>query len=228
MKAPHDDPVAISRQLIRLLSDEELWNEVREAQLKELEEKFNLEDVLDNYEKVFESTPSAWGEWVSAPRPSPEHEYEYSALFIVDVHNWAWDIASRGLLQNLPEVQGDIVSRQDLMEWVPTKEYDAIFVYPWANKELMKRLDPEKTIVCIAGGEQLDNKTIFDEICGRFNFYGACNREIQETLKRRYPHKTILLLSHGVDTNLFKPPKKEPEDFEVGWVGNTGRKSKRF
>ncbi|GAH48441.1 unnamed protein product, partial [marine sediment metagenome] len=113
--------------------------------------------------------------------------------------------------------------------WVPTKQYDAIFVYPWANGELMKKLeDPEHTIICVAGGEQLGLSGLFEKTCGRFNFYGACNREIQETLKRRYPDKTSLLLSHGVDTNLFKPPQVEPEDFEVCWVGNAGRKSKRF
>ncbi|GAG99857.1 unnamed protein product, partial [marine sediment metagenome] len=112
--------------------------------------------------------------------------------------------------------------------WVPTKVYDAIFVYPWADGNLMKRLDPENTIICIAGGEQLDQRGLFEALCGRFNLYGACNREIQETLKRRYPQKTTLLLSHGVNTNLFKPSKKEHEEFEVCWVGNTGRKSKRF
>ena len=223
LKAPHDDPAAISRQIIRLLSDEALWNEVREAQFKELDEKFNIEDALDKYEEVLESTPSEWWEWRERLQSkAPEREIKYRALFVVDVHDWAWDIASRELLQNLPEVQGNVITPRERTELA----YDAVFVYPWADWKLMNGLDPKNTIVCVAGGEQLGNRAMFEDYCGRFKFYGACNREIQETLKRRYPDKEVLLLSHGVDTNLFKPSPHE--GFTVGWVGNVARKSKRF
>lgn len=151
-------------------------------------------------------------------------------LFIVDVYNWAWDIASRELLSFLPEVNGTIVNVVDFrkMEFHPD-EWDMVLVYPWSHDDIMDRLDPKNTIVCIAGGGQLTElRRKFDLNCGRFVVYGANTTGIKKELLRRYPQKRIVLLSHGVDTKKFKPNPIPHDEFTVLWVGAVEREIKRF
>ena len=151
-------------------------------------------------------------------------------LFIVDVYDWAWHIASKELLRYLPEVDGTIVDVMDFrrMEFQP-EDWDMILVYPWAHVDIMERLDPRNTVVCVAGGDQLTElKQKFELNCGRFIVYGANNTNIKKTLQKRYPQKRIVLLSHGVDTEKFKPDPIPHEGFAVGWVGAVGRDSKRI
>jgi len=64
--------------------------------------------------------------------------------------------------------------------------------------------------------------------CGRFIVYGANTTGIQRELKKRYPQKRIVLLSHGVDTEKFKPNPTPHDEFTVLWVGATERAIKRF
>jgi len=150
-------------------------------------------------------------------------------LFIVDVYDWAWDIASRGLLNFLPEVDGHIVDTKDFLEMdFRPKDWDMVLVYPWFSEIVVKRLDPNNTIICVAGGEQLTElKRRFELNCGRFSVYGANTTSIRDALKKRYPKKHIILLSHGVDTEKFKPDPVPHDEFTVGWVGAIGRNSKR-
>lgn len=150
-------------------------------------------------------------------------------LIIVDVYGWAWDIASKELLKSLPDVRGKIVSVEEFTEGrIQPDDYGIVLVYPWSNKDVMDRLSPENTVVCVAGGDQLDMRLLFENNCSRFKFLGACNRSIQKVLRDRYPDKKVTLLSHGVDTKLFKPRPKPKEEFIIGWAGATSRPLKRF
>ena len=150
-------------------------------------------------------------------------------LIIVDFYDWAWHIASKELIQHLPNIHSKIVDIADFKKnCVDPDRFDVVLVYPWATKWLMDRLNPKNTIVCIAGGGQLDAHKIFKYICGRFNILGANNKQIEQVLKARYPKKKVLLLSHGTDTETFKPHSHSHEGFVVGWVGRTHRFIKRF
>jgi len=152
-----------------------------------------------------------------------------SALFIVDVHGWAWDIASRELLNHWIEIEGKIVSVQEFLRGnVDPADYDAVFVYSWGLKRLMDRLSPWNTIVCIAGGDQLDLVNTFKYNCGRFKFFAPLNDALKTTIEQWHPSATTAILSHGVETDLFKPRPIPHEGFVVGWVGSTKRPLKRF
>ena len=151
-------------------------------------------------------------------------------LFIVDVYDWAWDIASRELLSFLPEVDGTIISVVDFRKTdFNPDEWDMVLVYPWSHEDVMDKLDPKNTIVCIAGGGQLTElRRKFELNCGRFTVYGANTAGIKRELLRRYPQKRIVLLSHGVDTEKFKPDQIPHDEFTVLWVGAVEREIKRF
>jgi len=151
------------------------------------------------------------------------------ALFIVDVYDWAWDIATTELLHHWTEVEGTIVSIRDFFKnKVNPQEYDVTFVYPWGSKQLMDRLDPRKTVVCIAGGEQVEMEAALKYNCSKFKFFGACNETLKEVLEEWFPRRSVVLLNHGVETDLFKPPQIFHEGFVVGWAGSTTRDIKRF
>ena len=64
--------------------------------------------------------------------------------------------------------------------------------------------------------------------CSKFKFFGACNTVIKEVLERWFPKRSVVLLSHGVETDLFKPNQILHENFVVGWAGSTNRDIKRF
>lgn len=150
-------------------------------------------------------------------------------LIVVDVYDWAWDIAAKELLQAMPEVKGDTITPEDFEKMnIRPEKYDVVLVYPWAYKYVMNRLDPRNTVIICAGGEQLKARTFFNRRCSRFHVYGACNETIKRILEERYPSKKVVLLSHGVDTEKFKPEPVEHEEFTVGWVGSTQRGLKRF
>ena len=152
-----------------------------------------------------------------------------NVLIIVDIYGWAWDIASKELVQHLPNIYSRIVDIADFKEKrVNPDRFDVVLVYPWATKWLMDRLNPKNTVVCIAGGGQLDARKAFEYNCSKFNILGANNKQIEQVLKTRYPKKKILLLSHGTDTEKFKPQRIPHEKFVVGWVGRTHRFIKRF
>lgn len=151
------------------------------------------------------------------------------ALFIVDVYDWAWDIASRELLCHWTEVEGTIVDMRGFFKnEVDPAEYDIIFVYPWGSTQLMDKLDPRKTIVCVAGGEQVKLEAALRYNCSKFKFFGACNTVIKEVLEGWFPKRRVVLLSHGVETDLFKPHPIPHEGFVVGWAGSMERELKRF
>ena len=146
-------------------------------------------------------------EFVAGPKSIDYKIEDFSAQFrkvliIVDVYDWAWDIASRELLSFLPEVDGTIVDIRDFMRTTfQPKDWDMVLVYPWAYDAVIERLDPRNTVVCVAGGEQLSElQQKFELNCGHFIVYGANNIGIRRTLRKRYPQKLVVLLSHGVDT----------------------------
>lgn len=150
-------------------------------------------------------------------------------LFIVDVYDWAWDIASTELLRHWTEVEGTIVSLRDFFkEKVDPKEYDVTFVYPWGAKQLMDKLDPRRTVVCVAGGEQMKMEAALKYNCSKYKFFGACNETLRGVLEEWFPKRTVVLLNHGVETDLFKPQPMPKDDFIVGWAGSTTRDIKRF
>ncbi len=148
-------------------------------------------------------------------------------LIIVDVYDWAWDIASKQLLKALPNSIGRTVSLQDFKK-VDPMQYDVVLIYPWGMHNVITRLSPMNTVVCMAGGEQLLMMASFKKLCGRFKFFGACNKVIQDRLKQELPDKTILHLSHGVDTQRFKPGPRANTVFTVGWAGSHERILKRL
>ena len=55
LKASHDSPQEFAQQIHILLTSDAEWNVVRERQFTELERRFNLEEALDQYEKLFTS-----------------------------------------------------------------------------------------------------------------------------------------------------------------------------
>ncbi len=149
-------------------------------------------------------------------------------LIIVDVYDWAWDIASRELLNVLPNSTGKIVSLSDFPKVNPMN-YDVIIIYPWGMPHVMRRLSPKNTVICMAGGEQLAMMDSFNKLCGRFKYFGACNEVIQDELRKHLPDKTILHLTHGVDSSLFRPSvTRQRTEFTIGWVGSHERPLKRL
>jgi len=155
-------------------------------------------------------------------------EFLKKILILVDTYGWAWDIAGRELLEFLPDIQGRTIDIKGLGDKVVDPEdYDIILAYPWAFNDI-KPLPKDRTIIVIAGGEQLSAMDFFRKQCSEFKFYGACSKKIRKFLQQEFPKKKIFLLSHGVDTDLFSPLPNEHQGFSVGWAGDCKRKLKRF
>ena len=128
----------------------------------------------------------------------------------------------------MSQKSGTIVSISEIHK-VDPRRYNVVLLYPWAASGISERLDPRNTIICVAGGEQLELLPLLKSRYSKFNYYGACNKILQTRLKMEFPDKTVLHLTHGVDHHLFKPSKrKKPKEFTIGWVGNASRPIKRY
>lgn len=167
---------------------------------------------------------------IQHPKPSERAELKIipnTFLIIVDTYDWAWDIASKELLKAMPKNKGIIIDIAD-MDKVDPRQFNVVLIYPWGATGLTEQLDLRNTVICVAGGEQLEHLDLLKAKCGRFKYFGACNERIQARLMMEFPDKTILHLTHGVNHRLFKPPKKQPKEFTIGWVGNASRTIKRY
>ena len=145
------------------------------------------------------------------------------------MYGWAWDITSKELFKNLPgNYAGTILSAGDFLSTNPNVDsFDVVLAYAPLHPRVSIRLNPENTIVGVAGWEELDGKSIWDSL-NRFRYFGACNSKIANRINNTLLYKTVWVLSHGVDTELFKPSPEKPTRFTVGWAGNHTRTMKRF
>lgn len=149
-------------------------------------------------------------------------------LIIVDVYNWAWHIASKELIQYLPDPT-DITSFKDFyVNSINVNDYQTVILY-CLDQRIVKSMNPKNTVLCVAGGDFIENKWVIDNSCPRFNFLGPVNSKISQFLKNLYPDKDITILTHGVDLERFKPNRSMHRNkFVVGWAGRKSRELKRF
>jgi len=157
---------------------------------------------------------------VDTPRPR--------IAFIIDVYNWSWHIATRHTLKYWPEVCGD----GDILDGVAAKftdinDFDFIFLFIWANSEIVNKLDRRKSAMFLAGGKQLSNPSLDDAI-KHFDVVCARNSWLASEAQKRFPNKQYYVLTNGVDTNHFKPMPQPHDEFTVGWVGRADIPLKRF
>ena len=158
-------------------------------------------------------------DWACRERPR--------VCFIVDTYEWAWHIATRSALYYWPEVCGDIVD-SFIARFISPKAYDFTFVFPWANRDIMKRLDPDRTAIFVAGGHQLTSYLpSFQDVMKRFRIVCCRNKQLKQAVEEMFPKSEVYLVSNGVDTEHFCP-SAAPEVFTVGWVGRVNAAVKRF
>lgn len=55
IKVEHDNPVAIAREIVKLLTDDEYYNSICKRQLDEVKEKFDYNQMIDEYIEVLKS-----------------------------------------------------------------------------------------------------------------------------------------------------------------------------
>ena len=182
--------------------------------------------LYEDYETKWKNNIKECSEQKISDIPVP-----FKMLIIVDVYDWAWDITSKELLANTAHINGKIVDVNDFKKGnIDPNKFNVVLVYPWYDKEIMEKLSPFNTVVCVAGGDTLEGDFVplFKSNCADFIVFGAVNRKIQKHLKEKYPDKKIIILSHGTDTELFKPSVNTNKEFVIGWAGRNNRPLKRF
>ena len=119
------------------------------------------------------------------------------------------------------------MSVKDFLSTNPNVDsFDVVLSYIFLNVNIVNRLNPENTVIGVAGWEEFENKSVWN-ILIRFRYFASCNSKIANHLRESLPDKTVWVLSHGVDTELFKPSPQKPKRFTVGWAGNQNRELKR-
>lgn len=202
----------------------------RRKNIRRKAKKYSIKNMIAEIEAVYDLKSGGSSPYPSGTRMLSREGFTKSKLLIiVDVYGWAWDIASKELLPYLPDITGEIIDVSDfLKKKIKQTDYDFVIAYPLLSKDVMDKLDPARTIVCVAGGDIDRYKYSFKISCERFHHFAACNSIIQKALQKRYPDKNVFVLSHGVDTDLFQPRKSKHKKFTIGWAGRTKRPLKRF
>ena len=151
--------------------------------------------------------------------------------FVVDYEGRAWDIAARECLAH-GSFAGDVITQSKLRNKPDMTRYDHVLVYPWNDPEVMPLLADvrDRCILCVAAGDLTSPKNIetFRSVSTGIEAIGANNRRILEAYQSEFPDIPVILLSHGVDTDLFTPHRIPSETFRIGWVGRPSYPIKRL
>lgn len=148
-------------------------------------------------------------------------------LFMVDVYDWAWDIAAKELIKYLPYKCKTISFYDFLSPSIDPMDFDVVIAY-CLHPDVLKKLSSENTILCVGGGDFLSDQKLLLDVCKKFNIIGGVNNQIVNSLKEVNNKKRVILLTHGVDISLFKPNRHNNKVFTIGWAGRMNRKLKRF
>jgi glycosyltransferase involved in cell wall biosynthesis len=154
------------------------------------------------------------------------------ALFIVPKRGWSHENAAIDLLKQFPYVESVITTHDDLPKDLSV--FDIIFSYSWSDTGSLGRLKPfkDKTILILSAGRDIepDNISLFDKLCLEFPTIGHVWRRSYEFFLKHYPSKNNVMLTHGIDTDRFRPKRsdKPNKKFIVGWAGDPTNKDKRF
>ena len=155
---------------------------------------------------------------VDTPRPR--------IAFIIDVYNWSWHIATKHTLKYWPEVCGDILDGVTA-KFVDWSDFDFTFVFIWANREIVEKVDRRKSAMFLAGGKQLSNPSLNDAV-KHFDVLCARNDWLADEARKHFPDKQVFVLTNGVDVNHFKPQPQPHDEFTIGWVGRPDIPLKRY
>jgi len=144
---------------------------------------------------------------------------------VIDVYNWSWHIATKHMFRYWPEVCGDILDgvTARFVNW----DFDFVFIFVWANSEIVKKASRNRAAMFLAGGKQLENAHLFDA-AKHFDVLCARNDYLAEKARQMFPDKRVYVLTNGVDTNHFKPCPLPRDEFTIGWVGRPEILLKRF
>jgi len=225
------DPEPLMKAIEDYRSMEDVDLDSLRGQIFEKTGPYNIPNMVKEIEAVYDLDGKPYVDYPEKSKMQISEEKEpMRMLIIVDVYDWAWDIASKELLAVISDdIKGEIFSLKHFLEKeIDPDEYDVVITYTVLAKVVMDKLDPGRTVACVAGGDVERYEKLFKDSCKRFHHFGACNSTIQKSLQDRYPDKNIFVLSHGVDTDLFQPRAPKHKKFTIGWAGRTKRALKRF
>jgi len=153
-------------------------------------------------------------------------------LFIVEHVSNSWGIAANGCLKALG-CTGSVIGQVEFLNKTPDlKAYTTIFNYMWRDEKIMKLLQAAKgrVVNCIASGPDMDSASLetFKANTQGFRLVGANTAKGVTILNALDADTMVFNLSHGVDTDMFKPQPIAHQGFKVGWIGRTKYPLKRF
>ena len=148
--------------------------------------------------------------------------------------NCSHDYASRELLKASDRIIGDIYTHMELVSNPPDLEqYDAILCYVWEDTGTIELLTEhaQKTILVLGAGHYMQPEELdrFKRLPEAFNLLGHVNMDLYRFYSSHFPTKTHIYLTHGVDTDTFRPAKHKPgKKLVIGWVGDMASPIKHY
>lgn len=152
-------------------------------------------------------------------------------LIITDSNRWASWITCKNIERCIsPEFDVDVEARRQLIYHPGDEDYDVIyghcnFSIEAGNIREYRKLNRDSRIIAGVRGWLGFKRT--KDLLHMYDAVNADNLRLLEAVKGY--HKKVFLCHAGVDTELFKPfTIDRPEEFRIGWAGNTGQWVKNF
>jgi len=145
-------------------------------------------------------------------------------LHAIDQPGWAFDNIAKQIAKRCSG-QHQIAP----LGTIEDESCDVLVAYWWPSiLRLQGRVRAKKTLCCVYDGfswarNELERERM-EHVLGMVDAVGVANHEIGEQLEALFGCQGWLLLEDGVDTDLFAP-QQFPEEFTVGWCGNSGTSS---
>jgi len=142
-------------------------------------------------------------------------------MVVIDEYCWAWDFHARGIKKY--SRHNITIRRQDKV--ANPKNHDLVHffgLYSYGpQRENPKHFIPNRKLICgIRSHARLD-------IPEQFEVVVCVSKKLYDIITELYPYKKFYLIHNAVDTDIFKPVKRSPDRFVVGWAGNSFRIVKR-
>jgi glycosyltransferase involved in cell wall biosynthesis len=147
-------------------------------------------------------------------------------LLAIDRPGWAFDHIAQTLIRHLGHEFDFSVGIQDR---IVEGETDMVVVFWWGYASLLRaNLKVKRVLTCLYDGHSWTTEDGMRQF--RLNYLQSDLLAVaNEALARIIPWsiKPVTIIEDGVDTELFRPTGQWPEEFAVGWVGNSSHGASR-
>ena len=152
--------------------------------------------------------------------------------FIIGARGSAYDINVKGIRKHLSTLGHtvDTISNHELPACMQSEleDYDIIFSMMWWDNTVSTRISGlSKPKKCAIVGSHVHIRKGYGELLKNYSYVFCVSNRLKKELSDTLGCNAVVL-RYFYDEDIFYPALELPEEFTIGWSGNTDRAVKRY